>query len=50
MSFKGIAEGRNIVNVDLNIFVKFFMEEIFHDSDQGSCRINVSLHHDFVSE
>jgi len=48
--FKGVAEDKNIVNVDPDIISKFFVEEIFHDSDKGGWRIHVSLHHDFASE
>jgi len=48
--FKGIAKDKNIVNVYSDIFSKFFVEEIFHDSDKGGWCIHVSLHHDFASE
>jgi len=48
--FKDIAEDKNIVNLDPEIFSQFFVEEIFHDSDKVGWRIHVFLHHDFASE
>jgi len=50
MIFEAVAQDKNIVNVDTDIFSKFFMEEILNNSDKGDWHIHVFLHHDIASE